>query len=99
MRKSSFAVFYSLRYSLGIQTGGAIVTKQAEEFIYAKFHQAGYTDYDTHAVTKEFEKAKKKFVDPSLDTIKLRVGSSGTTIESINIRRGFLTLEGQAINS
>ena len=93
VRKSSFAIFHLLKYFIGIQTGGNFVTKAAEEFIYAKFRQAGYTDYESQAVAEEFEKGKKKFVDSSR-AIELRVGSRGTTIESISVRRGVLTLEG-----
>jgi hypothetical protein len=94
VRKPCFAVFPSLKYSLGIQAGGIFVNKEAEEFIYNKFRRARYTEYESQAVTEEFEKGKKKFADPSRDIIKLRVGSQKTTIDSINVKRGALTLEG-----
>jgi hypothetical protein len=62
----------------------------------SKFHQANNTDYDAPALSegKRKGKGKREFADPSMNTIGLRMGSSRTSFESIDTRKGARMLEG-----
>jgi hypothetical protein len=48
-------------------------------------------------IIEQFEEEKKEFDDPRRDEIKLRVGMPRMNLNSINVNRGQLTLDGCAI--
>jgi hypothetical protein len=93
-------VLHALTYFPGDQAGGMFVNRAAKKFIAAEFLHANVSEIDTFPVTEvieQFEEEKKEFDDPRKDKIKLRVGMPRMNVDSINVNRGQLTLDGYVI--
>jgi hypothetical protein len=87
----------SLTYSLGVQAGGIFVNDAARRFISAQMNRAGIGESEAlpeKEIEEGFGRAKKAFADPRTDVIKIRVGMGRMNLDSINVRRGILTLDG-----
>jgi hypothetical protein len=88
--------------SSGVQAGGIFVNEEARKLVVTKFRLAKVTEANVlpmQELEEGFENGKKEFADPRTDNIKLRVGMTKLNIDSINVRRGVLTLEGYATKS
>jgi hypothetical protein len=85
-------------YSSGVQAGGIFVNEEAKKLIAYKFRTAEVQEahlQSAQELEEGFENGKKMFADPLVHNIKLRVGiTTRLNIDSINVSRGFLTLQG-----